>query len=237
MSSSLNDSHVKLSKFNYLRSYLTETTGECIKGLSLTSANYQKAVEILKERYGNTQILISSYMDVLVKLPRADNMRDIDKLRKIYNSLETSVRNLAELGVEITSYGTLLISIIFDRVPIELKLLISRTFKNNVFDLDILIKIFKEKLFARERVQANEGNENGHNYFIGHNLLDNSRKSDKRYEKKYDSTLKFCVYCGGRNHISTCFNAITHVETRRNILKKVGRDFLCLSKGHLKKTL
>ena len=159
-------------------------------------------------------------MDVLVKSPRADNMKDIDKLRKIYNSSETSVRNLAELGVEITSYGTLLISIIFDCVPIELKLLISRTFKNNVFDLDILIKIFKENLFAR-----------------GHNLLDNSRKSDKRYENKYDSTLKVCVYCGGRNHISTCFNTITHVETRPNILKKVGRYFLCLSKGHLKKTL
>ena len=41
-------------------------------------------------------------------------MKDIDKLRKIYNCLETSVRNLANLGVEITSYGTLLISIIFD---------------------------------------------------------------------------------------------------------------------------
>ena len=154
--SSLSDTE----KFNCLRSYLTETTSECIKVLSLTSANYQKAVEILKERYGNKQILISSYMDVLVKLPRADNMKDTDKLRKIYNSSETSVRNLAELGVEITSYGTLLISIIFDRIPTELKLLISRKFKNNVFDLDILIEIFKEELFAHERVQAIDGNKN-----------------------------------------------------------------------------
>ena len=103
-------SHIE--KFNYLRSYLTERTGECLKGLSLASANYQKAVEILKERYRNEQILISSYMNVLVKLPRADNMKDIDKLRKSYNSLEASVRNLAKLGVEITSYGTLLISIV-----------------------------------------------------------------------------------------------------------------------------
>ena len=85
-------------------------------------------------------------MDVLVKLLRADNMKDIDKLRKIYNSLETSVRNLAELSVEITSYGTLLITIIFDRIPTELKLLISRKFKNNVFDLDILT-IFLKKSF------------------------------------------------------------------------------------------
>ena len=213
-----NSSLSDIEKFNYPRSYLTETTSECIKGLSLSSANYQKAVEILKERYGNTQILISYYMDVLVKLPRADNMRDIDKLRKIYNSLETSVRNLAELIVEITSYMTLLISIIFDRIPTELKLLISRKFKNNVFDLGILIEIFKKELFACERVQAIDGNKNSSSgqtdYFTGHNLLNNSRKSDKRYEKKYGSILKVCVYCGGRSHISTRCNTITHIETR-----------------------
>ena len=59
-----------------------------------------------------------------MKLPKAHNMKDIEKLRKIYDSLETSVRNLADLGVELTSYGTLLISIIFDRIPTELKLFI-----------------------------------------------------------------------------------------------------------------
>ena len=123
----------------------------------------------------------------------------------------------------------------FDRIPSELKLLISRKFKNNVFDLNILIEIFKEELFARERVQAIDGNKNSSSdetdYFTGHNLLNNSRKSDKKYEKKYDSALKVCVYCD----ILTRCNTITHIETRRNILKKAGRCFLCLSKGHLKK--
>ena len=47
-------------------------------------------------------------MDVLVKLPKTDNMKDIGKLRKIYNSLETSVRNLANLGLEITRYAVFL---------------------------------------------------------------------------------------------------------------------------------
>ena len=162
-------------------------------------------------------------MDVLLKLPKADNMKNIDKLRKIYDSLETSVRNLADLGVQITSYGTLLTSIVFDGIPTELKLLISRKFKNIVFDLDILKEVFKEELFARERIQAICGNKNSSSnetdYFTGHNLLINSRKSDKKYEKKNDSALKVCVYCD----ILTRCNTITHIETRRNILKKAGR--------------
>ena len=74
-------------------------------------------------------------MDVLVKLPKSDNMKDIDKLRKIYNSLETSERNLADLRLEITLYavffGTLLISIIFDRIPSAMKLLILKKFRKS----------------------------------------------------------------------------------------------------------
>ena len=82
------------------------------------------------------------------------------------------MRNLADLGVEMTSYGALLISIIFDRIPTTRKLYISRKFKNNVFDLDILTDIFKEELFARERVQTIDGNNNSNSdetdYFTGH---------------------------------------------------------------------
>ena len=54
--------------------------------------------------------------------------------------------------------------------------------------------------------------------------------------KKYESALRVRVYCGGKNHIWTGCNIITHIETRRNILKKLGRwCFLYLSKGHLRK--
>ena len=47
-------------------------------------------------------------------------MSDIPNLRKTLNSLETSVQNLTDLNVEMNSYGTLLISVTFDRIPNEL---------------------------------------------------------------------------------------------------------------------
>ena len=134
-------------------------------------------------------------------------MKDIDKLIKIYNSLEASVRNLS---VAITSDGTLLISILFlivFRIPSQMKFLMSRKFKNNVFDLDKLIEIFKEQLFARERVQATEGNKNSNSdetdYFTGHNLLSNSRKSDKKYEKKLFNFKSLCLLQRGKSHIDS----------------------------------
>ena len=134
-------------------------------------------------------------------------MKDIDKLVKIYNSLEASVRNLS---VAITSDGTLLISILFlivFRIPSQMKFLMSRKFKNNVFDLDKLIEIFKEQLFARERVQATEGNKNSNSdetdYFTGHNLLSNSRKSDKKYEKELFNFKSLCLLQREKSHIDS----------------------------------
>ena len=56
----------------------------------------------------------------------------IPNLQKKLNSLETSVRNLTDLNVEMNSYGTLLINILFDRVPNELEISIFRKFKNDV---------------------------------------------------------------------------------------------------------
>ena len=49
--------------------------------------------------------------------------------------------------------------------------------------------------------------------------------------KKYDSALKVCVYCNGKNHIWTHCNTNTHIETGQNVLKKAGRFFLMSIKG------
>ena len=43
----------KVDKFNYLRSMVTHAAAEAICGLTLTSANYDEAIEVLKKRFGN----------------------------------------------------------------------------------------------------------------------------------------------------------------------------------------
>ena len=60
-------------------------------------------------------------MDVLVKLLKAYSINFIEKLGKKIHSLEISVPNLSALGVETTSYGTLMISIIFDYISREFR--------------------------------------------------------------------------------------------------------------------
>ena len=172
-------------------------------------------------------------MDVLVRLPRATSFKDIETLRKIYNSLETSVRNLTELNVEISSYGTLLISLILERIPSELKVIISRRFKDDVWDLLSLIEIFKEELFAMERIEAIDNTENG---FEGENLFTAQTLANHSYENnrldKSEREKQVCVYCQSKNHISTRRVNVNNVETRKNILRSSSGCYLCLNKGH-----
>jgi len=48
-----------------------------ISGLSLTESNYKNAIEILTERFGNEQLIISSHMEALLQLPAVTSITDI----------------------------------------------------------------------------------------------------------------------------------------------------------------
>lgn len=62
-----NESISKLDKFNYLRSLLEGTASRAIQGLALSSSKYDSAVEILEQRFGRPQQIISAHMDEIFK--------------------------------------------------------------------------------------------------------------------------------------------------------------------------
>ena len=64
-----NSSISPVDKFTYLQSFLSTSINKCICGLITTAENYNEAVELLKQRYGNTQVLIGAHMQYLVFLP------------------------------------------------------------------------------------------------------------------------------------------------------------------------
>ena len=83
-----------IDKFNYLNSFLCDSVSATIRSLSLTSENYHQAIEMLEERYANQQILISAHMQKFVSLPSVKNQHYNAGLRKLFDQVESSVRNL-----------------------------------------------------------------------------------------------------------------------------------------------
>lgn len=72
-----------VDKFQYLKSLLEGSAVNAISGLPLTNSNYKEAVAILKDRFGNKQVIISKHMDTLLQLPVVNDDDDLKKLRQL----------------------------------------------------------------------------------------------------------------------------------------------------------
>ncbi|GFY41574.1 integrase catalytic domain-containing protein [Trichonephila inaurata madagascariensis] len=82
-----NTSLDKISKFNYLKAFLGGTALQTVEGFAITSANYDSAIEMLENRFGNKEILIKTYMNRILNIPPLKNSNDIKSFRKaIYDS-------------------------------------------------------------------------------------------------------------------------------------------------------
>ena len=65
-------------------------------------------------------------MDVLIELNAVPSVKDIEKLVKLYDTIEIHARNLITFDVNLEHYGPILISIIMSKLPEQLRLGISR---------------------------------------------------------------------------------------------------------------
>ena len=102
---------------NYLKTLVIDEATNAISGLSLTTDNYGEAINILKDRFGNKQIVISSHMNSFLKLPTVKE-NDLQQLRSFYNKVELNVRSLVTLGVAVESFGTLVSTVVIDKLPL-----------------------------------------------------------------------------------------------------------------------
>ena len=70
--------------------HLEGPAAECVRGFSLTSKNYIEAKKLLKDRFGNMQVIISANINILLKLPQLNN-DNVTKLTSLYNVVESNI--------------------------------------------------------------------------------------------------------------------------------------------------
>ena len=150
----------EIDKFNYLKSLLERSARESIAGLALTAANYREAVSILQKRFGNKQQIISRHMELLLNLEPVSSPYHLRNLRRLYDSVESHVRSLKNLDVASESYGSILASVLLNKLPQELRLIVTRKTSEDKLNLDALLKEVEQEVEARETAQATQANPN-----------------------------------------------------------------------------
>lgn len=122
-----NDVLCKKEKFTYLKSYLTGATAKAVAGFTLTDSNYDNAIDMLKNRFGRKDIVVSAHMSNLLTLTPVKRSSDIAALRFLYDECEIQIRSLESLGVHSDTYGALLCPVLLQLIPDDLALGYTRT--------------------------------------------------------------------------------------------------------------
>ena len=144
----------RIQQFTCLKSFVTGAAESAITALPRTEDNYETSIDILRDRFGKPQLLISNHMETLLKLPIVSSVHQTKKLRDLYDKIEINIRSLKELSIEAESFGNLSVPVM-EKVPSELRLIISSKFgSKETWDLNDLLNVLKSELEARERCNA-----------------------------------------------------------------------------------
>ena len=210
-----------IEKFTYLQSYVRDEAQQAIQGLPLSGENYDKAWQLLTERYGNSQLIRSSLMNKLIKVEKPSN-GSAKELRKLYDTIESNVRALESTGIDKQTLGPMLIPIVLEKLPNVVRLHLSRTLGSNTWDITEFLKAINDEILARENFDYLKGPE--------------TENSKKRSSMNFGGAQrKFCRFCQSKEHYSDQCTVVTAQSARREILRKNRCCFNCLKPGHSKK--
>ena len=221
----LNDSLSKVDKFSYLRGLLVGPARSAIAGFTLTSANYESAVELLKNRYGKKTAIQRAHVNELLNVQPVYNERDAQRLRSLYDFLETKHRALQALEVDESTYSAIVVPSVLEKLPHALRLTITRGKEHQLWNLSDLLKALGGEIELREEYN------------------DNTRHRDFRKRSDVPPSTTMYVEAGKETNCAFCLESHLHedchrikdVEERKKLLSKFGRCFNCLRKGHLAK--
>ncbi|XP_054717257.1 uncharacterized protein LOC129226651 [Uloborus diversus] len=240
----------KIEKLIYLKNLVGGAAAKAISGFALTESNYDAALELLKSRFGQKNLLINAHLGSLLNITPIKNTSDTNSLRKLYDKAETEIRNLESLGINSESYGNLLTPIILKVLPSELTLEFSRKNKSDNWDLKALLEFLGEEIQSRERAQSfhspiKEKQNSTHPLQERNRGASGSKSFTRdtfRKQKSYNSSAaellvnhtvasSKCVFCGSNLHDSVSCDSVS-IEMKRDYLKRNRLCFFCFSNRH-----
>ena len=115
-----------------------------VKRLLVTNENYGVALKMLEEQFGDPQLLIHKHLTTLLSLDTISSIYDLKNLRKVYDEVETQIHSLENLSLDPKSYVSLLVPVLMSKLAHELKLLISRQFGRNIWEITEIMRLVKK---------------------------------------------------------------------------------------------
>ncbi|CAC5369246.1 unnamed protein product [Mytilus coruscus] len=175
-------------------SHLEGSAAQTVEGFALTTGNYETAVNLLRDRYVHTSKLIHAYMKALMNLPAPTN--DVFSLRFYGDKLKSYVRVLEFLGQTPEMYGSLLVPVVLDKLPIEIRKSIAREHGRDNLILENLRKSITREIDILEAGEGVIESDRLHAtaFFMGTQSQSYKDKSTDT-QKKVNTRTCTCIFC------------------------------------------
>ncbi|KAH6933166.1 hypothetical protein HPB50_012691 [Hyalomma asiaticum] len=107
-------------KFHYLRNYLRGEAAAAIAGFATTSACYENAVQLLRDRYGDKRQIEQHHLRALRDIRCVGLASDVHQLRILCDQVQMNMRGLDAFGVPTSSFSAMLYDILLRALPQEI---------------------------------------------------------------------------------------------------------------------
>lgn len=108
-------SYTDIQKFYYLRAGLSGQALDLVKSVSMTEANYEVAVQLLKQRYDNKGLVIQSHIRSLLEAPYVQDPSSTE-LQALHSHIGTHLAALKALKQPTEHWDAWLVTIIVSRL-------------------------------------------------------------------------------------------------------------------------
>ncbi|GFR09712.1 transposon Ty3-G Gag-Pol polyprotein [Trichonephila clavata] len=126
-----------------------------VEGFPISAKAYDEAVELLKNRFANPEILIQAHMSKILSLQPLKNSNDLRSFRKFVDNCDVQLRSLNSLGVSSANYGKILCPMLLKLIPSDLLLDYNKLQQNGSgSDIQQLLSFLTQSLTAREQTYS-----------------------------------------------------------------------------------
>ena len=137
-----------IQKFTYLKGQLEGDAAKLIQGFSLETANYNSALNLLKNTYGDVGRIKSAYVLKLLNLPNPSS--SVVELKQFYSSFECLIESLRSLNINLDELYTVLLC---SKLPPHLQDIIKRSMGGDLLNLESFVMNFQNEIFNVEESQ------------------------------------------------------------------------------------
>ncbi|XP_070581502.1 uncharacterized protein [Ptychodera flava] len=184
--------------------------------LPLTNDHYLQAVDVLTKRYGKPQTIINAYMKALWQLEKPTGT--LNSLVAFHDNMEGYIRGLNALGKSDDTFGDLLIPIILEKLPANVRKQISRDKGDEAWTLTSL----RESI--QREIEADRAGETTIDF-----ELDLTDQPPATAAFLTTSKPQHCAFCKKTGHKPTDCKVVTDKTKRLEIVKRDKLCFNCLS--------